>query len=29
MTENNEIPPYRRLARLVSDGREYLSLYIV
>jgi hypothetical protein len=23
MTENNEIPPYQRLARSVTDGREY------
>ena len=29
MMENNEIPPYKRLARSVTDGRERLTSYIV
>lgn len=28
-TENNDIPPYQRLARSVTDGRECLSSYSV
>jgi hypothetical protein len=29
MTENNERPPYKRLVRSVTDGKEFLRSYSV